>query len=57
MNAEYRLIQDGQPVAWADGPIAAAYREINHYAVVYSQDGVVQVQMKTELGGWMDVQS
>ena len=46
MNAEYRLIQDGQPVAWADGPTVAAYREIKHYEAVYSQDGPVQIEQK-----------
>ena len=39
------------------GPTPPALREINYYAAVYSQDGVVQVQIKTELGGWVDVQS
>ncbi len=46
MNAEYRLIQDGQPVAWADGPTVAAYREIKHYAAVYSLDAPVQIEQK-----------
>ena len=54
---EYRLIQDGQPVAGVIGPTPPALREIIHYAAVYSQDGLVQVQIKTELGGWVDVQS
>ena len=46
MHAEYRLIQDGQPVAWTDGPIVSAYREIKHYAAVYSQDGPVHIEQK-----------
>ena len=46
MNAEYRLIQDGMTVAQVDGPTVAAYREIKHYAAVYSQDGPVRIEQK-----------
>ncbi len=48
---EYRLIQDGQPVAAVDGPDDQARREIKHYAAVYSQDGPVHIQRR-ELDGW-----
>ena len=47
----YRLVQDGIPVAWADG--SNAFREINHYAAVYSQDGPVKIQ-KRVCGKWCD---
>ena len=39
--SDYRLIQDGQPVAWANFE-----REIAHYALVYGEDGPVKVQRK-----------
>jgi len=42
MTERYRLIQDGQPVAWVEGDTARA--EINHYAMVYGQDGPVMIQ-------------
>ena len=44
--AEYRLIQDGQPVASVDGPDDDALREIHHYATVYSLDGPVHIQRR-----------
>jgi hypothetical protein len=51
MTHQYRLIQYGQPVAWADGPKADA--EIAHYALVYAQDGPVIIQKKVN-GRWKD---
>ena len=42
MTERYRLIQNGMPVAWAEGGSARA--EINHYALVYSQDAPVTIQ-------------
>jgi hypothetical protein len=44
---EYRLIQDGMPVAWANSE-----REILHYAAVYGQDAPVQIQERIEKKGW-----
>jgi len=35
----YRIVQDGWPVAWA-----TSMKEIQHYAVVYGQDGPVTIQ-------------
>jgi hypothetical protein len=49
MTESYRLIQDGQPVAWAEGPKADV--EIVHYAFVYAQDGPVTIQKKVN-GRW-----
>lgn len=49
MTESYRLIQDGQPVAWAEGDSAA--KEIAHYAAVYRQDGPVIIQKKVN-GRW-----
>ena len=46
--SDYRLIQDGQPVAWANSE-----REIAHYAFVYGQDGPVKVQRKIN-SRWKD---
>jgi hypothetical protein len=43
----YRLIQDGQPVAWVQGRSA----DITHYAAVYAQDGPVIIQKKVN-GRW-----
>lgn len=49
MRQRFRLKQDGIPVAWAEGPGALA--EINHYALVYSQDGPVLIEAHVN-GGW-----
>jgi hypothetical protein len=40
----FRLIQDGQVVASAEGDNALA--EIRHYALIYSQDGPVTIQKR-----------
>jgi hypothetical protein len=53
MTESYRLIQDGQPVAWGEGPNADA--EIYHYAAVYVQDGPVTIQKKVN-GRWKEWQ-
>ena len=50
MTDSFRLIQDGQPVAWAEG--RNAFAEITHYAAVYGQDGPVTIQMKVN-GRWV----
>jgi hypothetical protein len=46
MTDSYRLIQDGMPVAWTTNKPA-----ILHYALVYSQDGPVEVQERVN-GRW-----
>ena len=51
MTESYRLTQDGQPIAWAEGPKADA--EIYHYAAVYVQDGPVTIQKKVN-GRWKE---
>lgn len=51
MSESYRLIQDGQPVAWVEGRSAVA--DITHYAAVYAQDGPVIIQKKVN-GRWKD---
>jgi hypothetical protein len=51
MADSFRLIQDGQPVAWVEGSNAVA--EILHYAAVYGQDGPVTIQKKVN-GRWKD---
>lgn len=48
----YRLIQDDMPVVWCEGP--GALREIQHYALVYSQDGPVRIEQKLR-GRWRRV--
>ncbi len=50
--AEYKLIQDGQPVAKVDGPDDQARREIVHYAFVYLKDGPVLIETKNASGRW-----
>jgi hypothetical protein len=50
MTDSFRLIQDGQAVAWAEGRKADA--EIAHYAAVYGQDGPVIIQKKVN-GRWV----
>jgi hypothetical protein len=42
MSGDYRIVQDGVPVAWSQGP--RAHQEIMHYALVYSEDAPVTVQ-------------
>lgn len=49
----YRLVQDGQPVAWAQGG-ERAYREIQYYAAVYSQDGPVTIERQRN-GRWHEM--
>jgi len=46
----YRIIQDGQPVAWVDN-----LRDAMHYAMVYAEDGPVILQHKTASGRWVKV--
>lgn len=40
---EFELIQDGIPVAGSSGPREGAWREIQHYAAQYSEDGPVEI--------------
>lgn len=42
-QAEFELVQDGMVMASADGKREAAWREIQHYAAVYGQDGPVEI--------------
>lgn len=49
MSDRFRLIQDGIPVAWAEG--SNALGEIKHYALVYSQDGPVRIEWRVN-GRW-----
>jgi hypothetical protein len=51
MTESYRLIQDGQPVAWAEGQNADT--EIMRYAYAYAQDGPVIIQKKVK-GHWKE---
>jgi hypothetical protein len=46
MTESYRLIQDGMPVAWTTNKQA-----ILHYALVYGQDGPVEIQERVK-GRW-----
>ena len=49
MTDSFRLIQDGQAVAWAEGKNADAI--IMQYGFVYAQDGPVIIQKKVN-GRW-----
>jgi hypothetical protein len=42
-DSSFEVWQDGQPVAWAEGPLEDAWREACRYATVYGQDGPVQI--------------
>lgn len=42
-ETEFELVQDGIPVASAFGSREDAWREIQHYAAEYSQDGPVEI--------------
>mgnify|MGYP000447632108 CR=1 FL=1 len=53
-SEEYRLIQDGVEVASVYGPSGDARREIVHYAMVYAQDGPVQIE-KREGRRWKQI--
>ena len=45
MTYRYKLIQDGMVVASVDAPTKElAEREINHYALMYGQDGPVEIK-------------
>jgi hypothetical protein len=46
MRGDYRLIQDAMPLAWTTNKQA-----ILHYALVYGQDGPVEVQERVN-GRW-----
>jgi hypothetical protein len=52
MTESYRLIQNGKPIAWAEGPKADT--EIMRYAYVHAQDGRVTIQKKVN-GRWKDL--
>ena len=47
----FRLLQDGQPVAWVEGRSSVA--DIIHYAAVYEQDGPVVIQKRVN-GRWKE---
>lgn len=51
MKGEFRLIQDGMPVAWVSGDNLT--NEVEHYAAVYEQDGPVTIQYKVN-GRWRE---
>jgi hypothetical protein len=42
-HAEFELHCDGEWVAGASGPRARTWREIQHYAVQYAQDGLIEI--------------
>jgi hypothetical protein len=48
MRNEYRLLQDGMTVAGS-----TSLAEIQHYALVYGQDGPVTIQRRKERGRWV----
>jgi len=41
--AEFEVWQDDMPVATSEGPRADAWRDIQHYAALYGQDGPVTI--------------
>ena len=41
--AEFEIRCAGEPVAWAIGKREDAWREAEHYAFIYGQDGPVEV--------------
>jgi hypothetical protein len=46
------VTQGGWPVASGQGPIDRALAEMMHYAMVYGQDGPVEMKTKTGSGNW-----
>lgn len=44
-RASFSVVQDGIIVASGDGPYEQAVAEANHYAMVYAQDGPVEVKI------------
>lgn len=42
-EAEFEVRCSGEAVAWASGRRGEAKREAEHYAVIYSQDGPVEI--------------
>ena len=48
-----RIIQDGQPVAGCSAPDnERMLAELRHYAAAYSQDGPVEMQIRSGKGRW-----
>lgn len=43
-HAEYVLIQDDMQVAGCEGPAEDAWREIQHYAATYREEGPVRIE-------------
>lgn len=42
-EAEFELRCDGEFAAGASGPRASAWRDIQHYAAQYAQDGPIEI--------------
>lgn len=51
-QVRYRLIQDGQVVAWVEAEPVRALKEIRHYALIYSQDGPCHIELHRK-GRWL----
>lgn len=45
-SARFELWQDGMMVACVEGPRRKALSEIRHYALMYGQDGPVEIREK-----------
>lgn len=46
------VMQDGYPVASGFGPKERAIAEMKHYAMVYEQDGPVEMRTRTAGSKW-----
>lgn len=46
------VMQDGYPVASGVGPHDRALAEMMHYAMIYGQDGPVEMKTRTGSGKW-----
>ena len=46
------VMQDGYPVASGFGPKDRAIAEMKHYAMVYEQDGPVELRVRTAGSRW-----
>lgn len=53
--ASFEIWQDGMPVASCSGPRALAEAEAAHYALVYGQDGPVEIREVADDEGYGEI--
>lgn len=51
-DLKWCVMQGGYPVASGVGPTDRALAEMMHYAIIYGQDGPVEMKTRTGSGKW-----